>query len=53
MNCNVCNRKIEMTFLGKIKGTIIRKQGSGKHYTICPECQEKLKTKEEILQNLK
>ncbi len=50
--CDICKNKIEELFLGKLKGTIIRKPGSGKHHFICFECQKKLRNKEQILQKL-
>ncbi|MBW2993143.1 hypothetical protein KY317_01050 [Candidatus Woesearchaeota archaeon] len=49
--CEICKKKIEQTFLGKFKGTIIRDK-SAKSHTICFECQKKFKTKEEILKQL-
>ena len=51
--CNITNNKIAELFLGKIKGTIIKKEGSSKQYIVCFECQKKLKTKEEILKQIK
>jgi len=51
MKCSVCSKKIETTFLNKILGTMMKVDGKEKH--ICPECQGKLKTKEEIIKNLK
>ena len=50
--CDICKNKIAELFLEKIKGTIIKKPGSSKQYTVCFECQKKLKTKEEILKQL-
>jgi hypothetical protein len=35
MKCSICNKEIEQTFLGKIKGTYIK----GK--PVCSECQKK------------
>lgn len=49
--CDVCNKKIEETFLKKILGTYI-KDNKGKKHLICPECQRKLGKKEEILKKL-
>ena len=43
--CEICKNKIAELFLNKIKGTIVRKEGSGKQYSICFECQKKLQTK--------
>ena len=51
MKCSICNKKIEQTFLNKIVGTIMEVEGKKK--PICPECQKKLKTKEEIIKNIK
>ena len=47
MKCAICNNKIEQTFLGKILGTYIGKK------PVCPECQKKHTTKEELLANIK
>jgi transposase-like protein len=49
--CEICKKKLEPNFLGKFKGTII-KDSKGKQHYICPECQKKLKTKEEILKQM-
>jgi len=49
MKCDVCNAKINKTFLGKIKGTYIFKDKKKK--VVCPNCQKKLST-EEILEKL-
>lgn len=51
MKCSICSKKLEKTFLNKLVGTMMKVEG--KEYYICPECQKKLKTKEEILKNLK
>lgn len=51
--CNICGEKITELFLEKIKGTIIKKEGSGKKYYLCFECQKKFKTKEEMLKEIK
>ncbi len=46
--CRLCSKKIETTFLGKIKGTYINKK------PICQECQKNLpKKKQEILDQIK
>lgn len=47
--CSICNSKIEELFLGKIKGAIVKKPGSNKHYPVCFECQKKFPNKEEML----
>jgi len=39
MKCDICGKKIEKTFLGKIVGTYI-KDKKGKKHIICPECQK-------------
>ena len=51
--CNICNNKIAETFLEKMKGTIIKKAGSSKQYSVCFECQKKLQTKEAMLEKIK
>jgi len=53
MKCNICNEKIEETFMKKIVGTFVKKEGSSKRYSVCPVCQKKFTTKEELLSNLK
>jgi len=40
-------------FLGKIKGTILRKEGKSKKYYVCFDCQKKFKSKEEMLKAIK
>ncbi len=50
--CTLCSNKIQELFLEKMKGTIIKKDGSGKHYPICFECQKKFPAKEEMLKQL-
>ena len=47
MKCAICSKKIETTFLGKILGTYIGKK------PVCPDCQKKHTTKEELLKRLK
>jgi uncharacterized protein with PIN domain len=51
--CNICGNKIAELFLGKLKGTIIKKEGKNKQYTICFECQKKFPSKEEFLKQIK
>ncbi len=51
--CDICGNKIAELFLGKIKGTIIKKAKSNKQYFICFECQKKFRTKEKLLETLK
>ena len=45
MKCSICDQKIELTFLDKIKGTYIKKK------LVCSVCQKKFK-KEELLQKI-
>ncbi len=44
MKCSICNKKIEITFMNKIIGTVYRK--GKKQYGVCNECQKKLSSKE-------
>jgi len=44
MKCNICNKKIEMTFMNKIIGTFYTK--GKKRYPVCNECQKKVSDKE-------
>ncbi|MBI4143994.1 hypothetical protein HY486_01985 [Candidatus Woesearchaeota archaeon] len=37
MKCSICNNVVEETFLGKIKGTFVRKDK--KSYPVCFSCQ--------------
>lgn len=50
--CDICGNKIAELFLGKIKGTIVKKAKSNKQYYICFECQKKFKNKEELLKQI-
>lgn len=50
--CSICNNKIVELFLGKLKGTIIKKEGSSKEYSVCFECQKKFPQKEELLKQI-
>ncbi len=45
MKCDVCGSKIEVTFLSKINGTIIR-DAKRKKRTVCSSCQSNGKIKE-------
>ncbi|MEW6063100.1 MAG: hypothetical protein AB1571_01900 [Nanoarchaeota archaeon] len=49
VKCDICKEKIEVTFLGKIKGAYINVKGRLK--AICPDCQKKY-TKEEAIKKL-
>jgi hypothetical protein len=42
VKCDICQEKIEETFLGKIKGTYIKKKGKLK--AVCSKCQKSQKT---------
>jgi DNA-directed RNA polymerase subunit RPC12/RpoP len=43
MKCDLCGKEIEETFLGKLKGTILKtiEKGRNKLSYICSECQKK------------
>ena len=51
MKCEVCKAKIEQTFLKKPIGAYV-KNGKGKKFLICPQCQNKLSSKKEQLKHL-
>ncbi len=51
--CTVCSNKIAELFLGKLKGTIVKKQGKNKQYPICFDCQKKFQSKEALLEQIK
>ena len=51
--CTKCGEEIQELFLGKIKGTIVRKPGKEKQYEVCFQCQKKLGSKDKILENIK
>jgi uncharacterized protein with PIN domain len=53
VKCNICTNKLADLFLGKVKGTIVKKEGSSKQYNVCFECQKKFPKKEDMLNNLK
>jgi len=50
--CSICKNSIATLFLEKLKGTVIKKEGSNKQYPVCFECQKKFNTKKELLENL-
>ena len=52
MKCEICSKKIETTFLGKILGTYV-KDSKGKMHTVCFECQKKFDSNDEILKAIK
>ena len=45
MKCDICGKEIEETFLGKLKGTVVKINEGGKNraYHACPVCQKKHK----------
>lgn len=51
MKCEICKKKIEEIFLGKIVGSYIKDE-KGKRHAVCSECQKKFKSKEELLKKL-
>jgi len=53
MKCSICSKGIEETFMKKILGTFVKKEGSNKKYPVCFECQKKFKTKEELMEKIK
>ncbi|MBU1112106.1 MAG: hypothetical protein ABIG93_05450 [archaeon] len=50
--CNICGNKLQELFLGKVKGTVVKKPGKSKQYHVCFECQKNFKNKEELLAKL-
>mgnify|MGYP006424427859 CR=1 FL=1 len=50
--CEICKNKINVTFLNKIVGTVIKDE-KGKKHSICFECQKKFPKKDDVLTNLK
>ncbi|MBU0666730.1 MAG: hypothetical protein ABIC91_07755 [Nanoarchaeota archaeon] len=40
MKCDLCGKKIEQTFLGKILGSYVKNK-KGKKHAVCPDCQKK------------
>ena len=51
MKCEICGSKIEETFLNKIIGTYIVE--GKKKKAVCPNCQSKFKTREELAEKIK
>ena len=54
MKCGICNQEIEETFLGKIKGTVVRMKRGDKvaEYHVCDTCQKEFgeKIKEGLME---
>ncbi len=48
--CDICGKKIEMTFLNKLVGTVMRNE-NGKKKNVCSQCQKQFK-KEELKEKL-
>ena len=44
MKCNICNKRIELTFMNKILGTYYTK--GKKRYNVCKDCQSRHTSKE-------
>ena len=53
VKCTICGNKLKELFLGKLKGTIVKKPGASKKYYVCFECQKKCKSKEELMEKIK
>ena len=51
--CKICGNKLAELFLSKLKGTIVKKEGSSKQYHVCFECQKKFQSKKELLEQIK
>jgi DNA-directed RNA polymerase subunit RPC12/RpoP len=52
VKCSICGKKIEETFLEKIRGTYVRDE-KGKLHAVCFECQKKFGSKDEIIKNIR
>jgi len=52
MKCSVCGSVIQETFLGKLQGGFV-KDANGKRHTVCGVCQERFRSKDELLAQLK
>jgi len=50
MKCDICGKKIELTFLNKMIGTSMR-DAKKKKRNVCSECQKKY-SKEELITKL-
>jgi hypothetical protein len=44
MKCSICNKRIEMTFMNKVIGTLYMK--GKKKYGVCSDCQKRHSSKE-------
>ncbi len=47
MKCELCGKNIEETFLGKLRGALIKVNEKGKNriYAVCCDCQKQFKSK--------
>ena len=48
MKCEKCKKNINITFLNKLVGTVVKDKKGKKHY-ICNDCQKKYRDKEKLL----
>tara|TARA_Y100000310_G_scaffold332023_2_gene406759 strand:+ start:1259 stop:1420 length:162 start_codon:yes stop_codon:yes gene_type:complete len=52
VKCELCKKKVEVTFLKKILGTYI-KDSKGKKHAVCSSCQKSLgNDKEKVLEKI-
>jgi hypothetical protein len=51
MKCSICGKTIAETFLKKIVGGYVKKEG--KLHAVCRECQKQFQTKEKLIENIK
>jgi len=51
MKCDICKKTMAETFLKKIIGSYVKK--NGKLHPVCRECQKRLQTKEKIVEEIK
>jgi ribosome-binding protein aMBF1 (putative translation factor) len=53
MECDLCGKEIEETFLGKIKGSVVKINEAGKNkiFNVCSDCQKKEKDIKAALKN--
>lgn len=51
MKCEICNNKVETTFLKKIIGSYVKDE-KGKQHAVCSNCQKQFGSKEEILKKI-
>jgi hypothetical protein len=53
MECDICGKEIEETFLGKLKGSIVKINEAGKNkiYHVCSDCQKSTKDLKATLKN--